>query len=74
MQKRFGKANKHLMELVFSISLSYFVMARYLLRNGKYIDTESPPNHLDVVKFINRDGDKIYALLSDMAEQALFDS
>ena len=49
-------------------------MARYLLRNGKYIDAESPPNHLDVVTFINRDGDKIYALLSDMAEQALFDS
>ena len=49
-------------------------MARYLLRNGKYIDSESPPNHLDVVQFTNRDGDKIYALLSDMAEQALFDS
>ena len=49
-------------------------MARYLLRNGKYIDIESTPNHLDVVKFINPDGDKIYALLSDMAEQDLFDS
>ena len=49
-------------------------MARFLLRNGKYIDAESPPNHLDVFKFTNRDGDKIYALLSDMAEQALFDS
>ena len=49
-------------------------MVRYLLRNGEYIDAESPPNHLDVVKFTNRDGDKIYALLSDMAEQALFDS
>ena len=74
MQKRFGKANKHLLELFFSISSLYFFMARYLLRNKKYIDSESPPNHLDVVEFTNRDGDKIYALLSDMAEQALFDS
>ena len=62
------------MDLFFKINFSNFLMARYLLRNGTYIDTESPPNHLDVVKFINRDGDKIYALLSDMAEQALFDS
>ena len=49
-------------------------MVRYLLRNGKYIDAEVHPNHLDVLKFINRDGDKIYALLSDMAEQTLFGS
>ena len=62
------------MDLFFKISFSNFFMARYLLRNGKYIDIESTPNHLDVVKFINPDGDKIYALLSDMAEQALFDS
>ena len=74
MQKRFGKANEHLLELFFSIYYSYFVIARYLLCNGKYNDSESPPNHLDVVKFTNLDGDKIYALLSDMAEQALFDS
>ena len=62
------------MDLFFKVNFSNFFMARYLLRNGKYIDSVSPPNHLDVVKFTNRDGDKIYALLSDMAEQALFDS
>ena len=62
------------MDLFFKIYFSNSFMARYLLRNGKYIDAESPPNHLDVVKFTNRYGDKIYALLSDMAEQALFDS
>ena len=62
------------MELCFKFYFYDFLMARYLLRNGKYIDAEAHPNHLDVVKFINRDGDKIYALLSDMAEQALFDS
>ena len=62
------------MDLFLYIYFLYFVMARYLLRNGKYIESESPPNHLDVVKFTNRDGDKIYALLSDMAEQALIDS
>ena len=62
------------MDLSFNIYLSNTVVVRYLLRNGEYIDAESPPNHLDVVKFTSRDGDKIYALLSDIAEQALFDS
>ena len=38
------------------------------------LDHIAPTPVLDVVKFTNRDGDKIYALLSDMAEQALFDS
>ena len=52
----------------------YLIVTRYLLRDGKYFDAEAQPNHLDVVKFTNRDGYKIYALLSDMAEQSLLGS
>ena len=50
------------------------MMARFLLRSGKFVGMESHPNHLDVVSFRNRRGEFIYALLSDEAEQDLLNS
>jgi hypothetical protein len=47
-------------------------MARYLLRNGSYINANVDPFCLDVFAFRNFKGECIYAILSDQAEHALF--
>ena len=65
--KRTSKSNFRLLGFIKSINL----MARYLLRSGKYADVDAHPNHLDVVTFRNQSGEFIYALLSEDAERDL---
>ena len=65
--KRTNKSYFRLLELSRIINL----MARYLLRSGKYADVDAHPNHLDVVTFRNQSGEFIYALLSEDAERDL---